>query len=101
MFSMLTFAQNEPRSDYERNYEPVCYLLLYEVSPFQFSHCAYQEPGEYILVLCPPFYSQYSNEDWRKLVRSYWCQHGEFPEGVKIRSFYPYTGPNISTLPNI
>lgn len=94
MFSMGVFAQEVPRPDSESSIDiPRCYLLGYEVSLIQSAFCYYQEPGSYTLELCPPFYNEFSTVDWGKRVREYWCEHGEFPTGVRIKSYYPNIPP--------
>ncbi|EHQ44506.1 MULTISPECIES: hypothetical protein [Myroides] len=90
MLSIGVFAQDVSRLDSEPSIGiSRCYLLGYEVSPIQSAFCYYQKPGNYTLELCPPFFSEFLTADWGKMVREYWCEHGEFPEGVRIKSYYP------------
>lgn len=90
MLSCGVFAQTSGiESQPENQKVPLCYLLTYIVHPFQDAACPYNTPGTYILELCPPFYSEYLTTDWRQKVYDYWCEHGVFPQGVRIKSYTP------------
>ena len=85
MLSIGAFAQDVIRTDSElTNNVSRCRLALYNVGFIQSVNCYYQEPGQYLLELCPPFYNEFLTADWDKLIRDYWCKHGEFPEGVRV-----------------
>ncbi|MGQ8868899.1 hypothetical protein [Myroides sp. TSA_177.3] len=93
MFSMLTFAQNKPEVEVLNAPPQLCLLIAYNVGYQKPSDCFYQEPGEYILVACRPFYTGGNiNDNWSSYISDYWCEYGKFPEGVTVRSFYP-SGP--------
>jgi len=99
MLSMGVFAQEVPRPDSESSIDiPSCYLLRYDIGALQSAFCHYQKPGNYLLVLCPPFFSQYVTADWGEMVREYWCEHGEFPVGVSIKSYSPPYSPSIPPI---
>lgn len=89
--SFMTFAQNSPEPKPQDPPPSRCFLLSYNVHPYQDANCVYQAPGDYLLELCPPFYNENLSADWDKKVRNYWCLNGKFPEGVKALSFFPYT----------